>query len=271
MNIFEKILFFIQKQEMETPTPYGWFHLMWIAATIAVTALLCSGKSAASVRRRNRVITVYAVVSWVLEILKQLLFSMHVSEPGTVTWSYQWYAAPFQFCTTPFITAFILIFLKEGRLKNALICYLAFYTVVAGYATVLMPTTLFIRMIEVDIHTMFIHCGSIVIGMYLLISGHARPALRNLRDAFFVFLVYVGIAELLNISVYHSGLLGPEDVFNMFYISPYFNSTLPVFCDLQPKLPYLLFLLIYVAALTAAAALICFIAYSFRRLKKRAV
>ena len=29
MNIFEKVLYLLQG-EMETPKPFGWFHLMWI-------------------------------------------------------------------------------------------------------------------------------------------------------------------------------------------------------------------------------------------------
>ena len=273
MNLFEKILYFIQQLEMETPKPYGWFHLLWIAMTVIAIFLLCRTKNAHSVKFRNRVLATYAIVSWTLEILKQLLFSMDVSAEGLVTWSYQWYAAPFQFCTTPFITAFLLIFLKEGRFKNALISYLGFYTTAAGFATVLMPTTLFVRTIEVNVHTMFIHCGSIVIGLYLLISGNAKPAFSHLRDAFFVFLTYVGIAELLNVFVYQSGVLGSDNVFNMFYISPYFNSSLPVFCDLQPKLPFALFLFLYIFALTTASVLIGLITALLGRIsqKKNAV
>mgnify|MGYP003462252067 FL=1 len=70
-----------------------------------------------------------------------------------------------------------------------------------------------------------------------------------------MFFVFVGIAELMNIVVYNLGILNGE-TFNMFYISPYFISTLPVFDVIQENVPYLVYLIIYILALIMGGIII---------------
>ena len=52
----------------------------------------------------------------------------------------------------------------------------------------------------------------------------------------------------------------------MFYISPFYNSSLPVFRDIQPLLPYPVFLFLYVFAFCIGAAAVWFGAYGVRKL-----
>ena len=56
---------------------------------------------------------------------------------------------------------------------------------------------------------------------------------------------FVLIALILNIVVYHSGILN-GDTFDMFYISPYFKNSLPIFSKLEEILPYLVYLITYI-------------------------
>ena len=68
------------------------------------------------------------------------------------------------------------------------------------------------------------------------------------------FLIFLVIAEILNITVYNMNVLNGEE-FNMFYISPYFISTLPVFNVLQEKLPFMIYLLLYIIAICLGGVL----------------
>jgi hypothetical protein len=86
-------------------------------------------------------------------------------------------------------------------------------------------------------------------------SEEVKVNLKSFKRAIIVFLVFVVMAQVLNIGVYNSGILNGE-TFNMFYISPYFNSTLPVFDVIQPAVPYLLYLLIYIVALSLGGMII---------------
>jgi hypothetical protein len=53
----------------------------------------------------------------------------------------------------------------------------------------------------------------------------------------------------------------------MFYISPYFDSPLPIFNTLQVKTPFVLFLLIYLGSIFIGGTIILLITRILRRIK----
>ena len=69
----------------------------------------------------------------------------------------------------------------------------------------------------------------------------------------------------MNIIVYNSGILKDES-FNMFYISPYFTSTLPVFDIIQESVPYPLYLITYLCVLITGALIIYFSSLGIKEL-----
>lgn len=270
MNVFEKVLIFIKSIEIEKPLPYGWFHLMWLGLMVLAILLLCTAKNSGTKRFTRNTLLVYTIVSWVLEITKQLINSVSLTEAGTVVWSYQWYTAPFQFCTTPFIASLAILLMKDGKAKDATFAYLAFYTILGGCVSMFYPNTLFLRTLEIDIHTMFIHAGSVVLSMYLLISGVVKPDWKRYLSAIPVFVVFVAVAEALNVIVYYDKVLNPStEAFNMFFISPFFDSELPVFSTLKPILPYALFVFLYLVAVSLGALVVFLIARAVRAIFAR--
>ena len=72
----------------------------------------------------------------------------------------------------------------------------------------------------------------------------------------------------MNLLIYNIGILGTHE-FNMFFISPYFVTTLPVFDFLQTKLPYILYLFSYICILMIGGLLIYIIAYLIELINKR--
>lgn len=158
-------------------------------------------------------------------------------EDGVVLWNYQWYAAPFQLCTTPMIVACIAGFLKDTPVRKAMLSYIAFFTVAASLAVAFYPNDIFTTSIEINVHTMFLHFGALTVSLYLLTGGYVEPTFKNFRNGFIILTGFVVIAELLNILIYKSGVLSSSDVFNMFYISPFFPSSLPVFSLVWPLVP----------------------------------
>ena len=72
----------------------------------------------------------------------------------------------------------------------------------------------------------------------------------------------------MNILVYNSGILNGE-TFNMFYISPYFESSLPVFDKIQLATPYSIYLVIYVALLSLGGFMIYLISKVISLIAKR--
>ena len=244
MNFFEKILYFLQG-EMERPKPYGWFHLTWIFLIIILITIIYLKRKNYSEKQLKIVLAIYGITAFILELIKQLIWAFNYdSVTHLVTWKYTWYAAPFQLCTTPIFVALICLFLKKCKLRNNLLSYVSYITILGSIATVLMPDSCFVRTIEVNIHTMFLHCGSLVLSAYLMIN-EVKPNKESLFGALKTFIVFVLIALTLNIVVYNLGILN-GDTFDMFYISPYFKNSLPIFSKLEEILPYLVYLITYI-------------------------
>jgi len=267
MNWFEKILYMLQVQ-METPKPYGWFHLMWIVFVVVSLVILFIFRKKYSNKQLKIVLGVYGIVALILEVTKQVMWSFNYDVANNlVTWDYQWYAAPFQLCTTPIFASIICLFLKDGKVRDSILSYMAFVTILGGFMTILLPDSCFTKDILINVHTMWLHCGSFVVSVYLIMNGAVKIQKQNLKNSFKVFLIFVLIAEILNISIYNSGILNGE-TFNMFYISPYFISILPVFDVIQQNVPFILYLMIYILAIFMGSLVIYAIAYVFKRNKK---
>ena len=111
----------------------------------------------------------------------------------------------------------------------------------------------------VDIHTMYLHLGSMVVSLYLLFSGEVKIRFSNLLKGYGIFLLFAVAAEALNVIVYHAGMLQGE-TFNMFYISPYFNSALPVFDTIQSNVSFPVFVIVYLTAIFAFSCIIFLLA-----------
>ena len=265
MNFFLKILLFLQS-EMTRPTPYGWFHLLSIFLMLIVIFVLYKRRDKNSQKQLNKVLLIYGVVAFILEVLKQIIWSFNY-DPVTfdITWDYQWYAAPFQLCTTPIYVSLLCLFVKNKKIKNALLSYLAFITILGSIATILIPNSCFTETILVNIHTMWLHLGSFVVSIYLLMTGSLEIKLNNLIHGFLVFLIFVFLALFLNIFIYNINILNGE-TFNMFYISPYFKSELPVFDIVSETMPYVVFLIFYIAVIGVGSTIIYFISKIIKKL-----
>ena len=268
MDIIVKIFEFLGT-EMESPVPFGWFHLLWIGIMLVSIFILYKLRNRYSEKQLKIVLLVYGVIAFVLETLKQLLWSFNYdSITNIITWDFQWYSFPFQLCTTPIFVCLISAFLKKGKVRDSLFAYLGFFTILGSISTIFIPDSCFTSDILINIHTMWLHYGSFVVSIYLLMNKLIKVEIKSLFKGFIVFLIFVGIAIILNLSVYHSGILNGE-TFNMFYISPYFISSLPVFDVIQENVPYFLYLFIYIIALFLGGFIIYSIYYLCNKKHKR--
>lgn len=265
MNLVKKIIFYLQL-EMKTPVAFGWFHWLWIFFTI-IAILFLYFKKKKSKKYLNKVLLIYGIVALLLETLKQLSWGLNYDVlTNKITWDYEWYAFPFQLCTTPIYASLLYLIIKNKKIKLALLSYLAFVTILGSFMTIIIPDSCFVSDILINIHTMWLHCGSFVVSIYLLMSGIVEINIKNLKSALLTFIIFVGIALALNLIVFNIGILNGE-TFNMFYISPYFISSLPIFDIIQQNVPYLIYLIIYLFALMLGSFIVYHIAKFIKRKK----
>ena len=268
MEFWQKILNFLQAK-MTTPTAFGWFHLLCIGIMLFAIYFLYKRKEKHSERQLKSILLFYGLVVFILEVLKQISWSVNYDAfLSEFVWDYRWYAFPFQLCTTPMFVSLICIFLKKGKLRSFLLSYMAYTTILGSVAIIIMPNNCLVSDILANVHTMWLHMGSFVVSVYLLISGEVKINIKEWAKSIPVFLGFMTIANILNIMVYNANVL-QNDSFNMFYISPYYVSSLPLFDVIQKNTPYVVFLAIYILALVLGSYLVYLIANFSKKINQK--
>jgi hypothetical protein len=260
MTLLENILRIFDLQ-MTKPGLFGWFHLMWIALVILGSLGLCLLHKKKSPGTPNVLLFVSVVVA-LLEIYKQINYSFSYTDG--IRFDFQWYAFPFQFCSTPMYVGLLAGIFRKGKLHDALCAYLATFSVFAGICVTVYPGDVFVGTVGINIQTMICHGSMICLGVYLFYSGHVKAEWKTLKKAIPVFAVCVGLAAVMNDVAYATGLLERE-VFNMFFISPHCDPSLPVYSLVQNALPFPWCLAVYILAFTLAAAIILLMAIGMSR------
>jgi len=252
--------------EMVKPTPYGWFHLMCFAIVIALCVLAIVFRKKFSAKSVNIVLLVTGVAMILFEIYKQVImnFDNGAFEP------YAWYIFPFQFCSTPMYLMVIaglvgLISKKSGKVYSAIVAYLGTFALFAGLAVMFLPTTVFIPTIGINIQTMFVHGGMVVIGVLLLVTQTTKVEWKTILKALIVFGIMVAVALIMNVIWRFAGPY-EEHTFNMFFISPWYNCELPLLQLVQDSTPYIIFLLVYIIGFTACATIVLSITIGIKKL-----
>ena len=252
--------------DMTRPEMYGWFHLLSLALTILLTVIFSVQYRGSTPDKMRRMILWVSITVIVLEIYKQINYSFGY-ENG-ITFDFQWYAFPFQFCSTPMYVGLLAGLTRKGKLHDAANAYLATYALFAGVCVMVYPVTVFIDTIGINVQTMICHGSMIVVGVCLLCSGIVKLEHKTILKAIPVFVSCVLLAWGMNEIACRAGLL-ETDTFNMFFISPYCEPSLPVYSLVQGVVPFPLCLVLYVAGFSAAAYLILLIAMGIRRLSCR--
>lgn len=265
MNFWQEFLRILDF-EMETPEPYGWFHLMFFALSIIAAIILCLTHKKEDVDRPRKVVLITAITVIVLEIYKLVNYSF--SYENGITFDFEWYAFPWQFCSTPMYVGLLAGLTKKGKVHNALSAYLATYALFAGVSVMFYPTTVFISTMGINIQTMICHGSMITIGIYLLYSGYVKIEHKTILKALPVFAVAVLIAVILNETAYFTGLL-ETDTFNMFFVSRHCEPSLPVYSIVQGIVPYPWCLIIYIIGFTLAAYIMLLIAMLIKKVANK--
>jgi len=256
MNFFEKIIYALQGT-MTTPTNYGIFHLCSILLVVIATILLCVFMRNASDKAFRRLVLISWIVIAILEIYKQIVFSFNY-EDGKVIWDFQWYAFPFQFCSMQLYLLPFVVFLKDGKIRNAIIAFLATFSLFGGLAVYAYPNDVFISTIGINIQTMIHHGLQIVLGIFFIAYYRKKINIKFFWPSIIVFAACIAVAIILNAIV----PTFTTETFNMFFVSPLYDCTLPILNMIYPKIPYILFLALYMFGFCLIAFIIHIIAYS---------
>ena len=264
-----KNIYGILTAELGVPKTFGVYHFICVAAVIALTVFVCKRFKDCSEKTVNRIAAIVWIVIVTLEVYKQIVFSLYLTD-GRFSWDYSWYAFPFQFCSSPLYILPFIAFCKNARLREFCIAYMMTFSLFAGIAVFCYPNDVFTDMAGINLQTMVHHGSQILMGVFLGVRYRDKLNLKFFRGGAIVFVAMVFVAMLLNIVAYHAfGAFGIDETFNMFFISPYFDCTLPLLSIVWAKVPYLVFVCIYFFGFILCALLIYGVIYGFNKLAKR--
>ena len=251
----------------EAPKSYGLFHIIAIVLSLLMTVLLCASYRKDKPDSVRKVVFAISIIVLLFEILKQINFSVGFPETGGLSWNFQWYAFPFQFCSMPMYVGIMQYFFKKGKVHNALCAFLATYAVFAGLCVMVYPNDVFIPTLFICIQTMVCHGTMLPVGTYLMYTGHVKVEHKTILKAMCVFGAALICATILNEVVYGSGILASgNETFNMFFISRHFPSTLPVYSAVHNSVPFPINLLIYFLGFSLAAYIVLLSAIGIKKL-----
>ena len=253
---------FIQFHLIEKIQPYSAFHIVSFVIMIALCVALCVFCRNIKEKKLSRILMIIWGVLVFLEIYKQFVFSYEIVE-GEIKWHYQWYVFPYQFCATPLtFIPFIALNKASNKLtafvKEGAIAFCCTFNLFAGLAVMISPGDVFNTYnLGIDVHTMIHHGMQMVLGIYLYVYYHGKLQYWSYLKALPIFGFFLVNAMILNAIV----PTFTNDTFNMFFISWKFPCTLPVLADIYPKVPYIIFLLIYIIGFAIAGFIIYNIIY----------
>lgn len=251
--------------KMPTPSSYDWFHIMWTVIMIGITILLCIRFKDCS----NKTFRIITLVCWIiivaLEIYKQLVFTFdndsHIAD-------YKWYAFPYQLCSTPLYVLPFIIFMKEGKIRDAFMSFMSTFSLFGGLVVFIYPNDVFIEIIGINIQTMVHHGLQIVLGVWFMVYNRNKLSHKYLLGAIPVFIILSGIAILLNETLGAHIVSNGED-FSMFYISSHVENHLPILSDVYKAVPWGVFLIAYLFGFCFVSAIIYYITYGIITCVKR--
>ena len=255
MNFFESIIYSLS-WTMETPTNFGWFHIMFVAILIIATALICFFFRNASDKGMRRIALICWITILAFEVYKQLVYSYTFD--GTVgTWKYQWYAFPFQLCSSPLYILPFVAFMKDCKFRDAMMCYLSTFSLFGGLVVYIYPNDVFTTLGGINIQTMVHHGTQILVGVYFFLYNRQKLGVKYFLLGIPVFigmtLIAIGLNELMHAIFVANGI---DDTFNMFYISPYHPNHLPILADIWKAVHPVAFVFIYVLGFIGAGGVV---------------
>ena len=234
----------------ETPKVLGLFHIACLILVTIFLVLVIKKRELITDAKLRLIFLIVSILMFVLEIYKQIIFAYNTD---TRVWSYAWYVFPFQFCSTPMYVLPIISCIKDGKLKDALYNFIGTYGLFAGLAVIIVPSGVLTRSVGANIQTMYHHGAMVVTGVMVYACGKIKLDYKTMLNTMYVFFALSGIALSANLIFYAFNTI---DTFNMFYISPYYGTVIPILDIIQPNVPYVIFLLLYLFGFTAIAYIV---------------
>lgn len=139
---------------------------------------------------------------------------------------YDWWFFPFQLCSIPMYLCLLLPFCREGRLKIILYTFIQDFSLLGGIAALIVPEGFSHIHWSLTVHGYVWHILLVLIGLAVAAAGCSDKSRMGFARIIPVFAICCCIATLINLGAPGHGRA------DMFYITPYYPTTQPVFHEI---------------------------------------
>ncbi|MBR6737721.1 MAG: YwaF family protein [Clostridia bacterium] len=243
MNTFEKIVLALSAEMPRVQAPFMPFHFIMFALIILATVLVCLKFKNCSDKTFRKILFIIWIILFVFEIYKQIVSPFSVVD-GKAVWKYNFNDIPFQFCSSIHYVLLPIVFLKDGKVRNAFISFTMTFVFLAGAMVSIFPDQLRSDMaIGICIQTMVHHGLQVVAGAFIAVKMREKYSIKFFLSGVIVFFGFLALALTFNLIFNPSVTNG--NVINFFYISPYYGCSLPILSEIRQMVPWGVFIVIY--------------------------
>ncbi len=163
---------------------------------------------------------------------------------------YDWWFFPFQLCSVPMYLCLLLPFVPAGAFKTRIYTFMQDFCILGGIAALIIPEGFSNIHWSLTIHGYMWHIALIIISMLIVISRRADMSAHGYLQILPLFTIFCSVATLINVLAPGHGRA------NMFYISPFTETTQPVFRQLASVIGIIPSNLLYLVTVSAGAAIV---------------
>lgn len=244
-----------------TPQPYGTVHMMILGGILVASVLFAIAIRRTDERRLMRLLFVFGVCMLAAEAWKQWFVIRYVYCGTRSMWFFPW-----QLCSMAMYCSALAPFLK-GRAQEAVLVFLCTFSVVGAVFAVLFPADMMRPQILLFCHSFLYHMVMLFEGLIALRVLRKREKVR-FPPALVLYLGMAAAAELINI-VSHLIVRDIHYEANMFYITPFYPSTQPVFSAIAAHAGVAVEIFVYLGVIALAAFLLFLLEFRVRRAKEK--
>ena len=230
------------------PKLFGPFHIGCIIVIILVVLLAYRHIVSRSEDTLLKYLHRSGAVMLIAEVFKQLFCYIHVFDRQINCWFFPW-----QLCSMAMYLSFLCIYLDRKK-QDAVLVFLSTFSLLAAAVALAIPEDMLRKQVLLTLHGFAYHGLMIVQSLIALTILKKRKGF-SFGPALVMFLAMAFVAQIINVichQLLHDIHLEP----NMFYITPYYPSTQPVFNTIALRYGITAEIIIYLGSIILVSYLI---------------
>lgn len=204
-----------------TPQPYGLVHWLILAGILAASVLFALAIRRSDERRLLRLLFVMGLCMLLAEAWKQWFVVRYVYRGTRSMWFFPW-----QLCSQAMYCSALAPLLR-GKAQSAALVFLCTFSMIGAVFALLIPEDMMRPQILLFCHSFLYHAVMLLEGLAAFRILRHREKVPFL-PALVLYLGMAVVAEIVNVAS-HLWIRDVRYEANMFYITPFYPSTQPVF------------------------------------------